>query len=83
MPDIAGGGLSSAARCASEFFPSLKKGAGRAWGLACILVFLFFCLAGPALAVPPGTIIANTAQATFRSWVPGGMRLASPAPRRS
>ena len=51
-----------------HFCFSLLKDAGRAWGLACILVFFFFSTVVPALAVPPGTLIANTAQATFRSW---------------
>jgi len=47
---------------------SLEKDAGRAWGLVCILVLLFFCLVAPAHAVAPGTSIANTAQAAYGSW---------------
>jgi uncharacterized repeat protein (TIGR01451 family) len=47
---------------------SLGKGAGRALGLVCTLAAVWFCMAGQAQAVPPGTVISNTAQAAYRSW---------------
>ena len=46
---------------------SLRRGAGRAWGLACTLILLFFCLATTAQAVPPGTVIDNSAQASYHT----------------
>ncbi|MEJ2039925.1 MAG: OmpA family protein, partial [Desulfosarcinaceae bacterium] len=38
-----------------------------AWGLACTLILLFFCLATTAQAVPPGTVIDNSAQASYHT----------------
>jgi uncharacterized repeat protein (TIGR01451 family) len=41
----------------------------RAWGPACALVFLLlFFLAATASAAAPGTVITNTAHATYRVW---------------
>ncbi|MFZ1984658.1 MAG: DUF11 domain-containing protein, partial [Desulfatitalea sp.] len=48
-----------------------RGGARRTRGPACILLLLFALLLGlatPALAVPAGTVISNTAQAAFRAW---------------
>ncbi len=50
------------------YLSSFRMGANRAWGLVCALVLSLVMLAGPALAVPPGTIIDNTAQVAYRSW---------------
>jgi hypothetical protein len=46
----------------------LNRGASRAWGPACALIISIFVLAATALAVPPGTVIDNTAQVAYRSW---------------
>ena len=46
----------------------LNKGARRSWGPACALIVSIFMLAASALAVPPGTVIDNTAQVAYRSW---------------
>ncbi|MGD9007857.1 MAG: OmpA family protein [Desulfobacteraceae bacterium] len=43
-------------------------GANRAWGPVCALILSLFVLVGPALAVPPGTVIDNTAEVAYRSW---------------
>lgn len=49
-------------------FSSLAKGAGRAWGLACtLLLFLFFYSVNAVQAATPGTLIQNTAQASYRA----------------
>jgi uncharacterized repeat protein (TIGR01451 family) len=60
--------LSDEALFFSSTSSSPGQGARRAWGLACALLLFFFILAAPAHAVPPGTVIDNTAQATFRVW---------------
>jgi uncharacterized repeat protein (TIGR01451 family) len=46
----------------------LNRGASRAWGPACALIISVFVLTATALAVPPGTIIDNTAEVAYRSW---------------
>lgn len=46
----------------------LKRGASRVWGPVCALIFMLLVLAQSAPAVPPGTIIDNTAQVAYRSW---------------
>lgn len=51
-----------------KYLSSFRMGANRAWGPVCALILALFMLAGPALAVPPGTIIDNTAQVAYRSW---------------
>ena len=53
-----------------SFFDSSSppQGASRTWGLACTLFVFLFVLATAAHAVPPGTIINNTAQASFSVW---------------
>jgi uncharacterized repeat protein (TIGR01451 family) len=49
-------------------FSSLVKGARRAWGPAGALIILLLLLAATARAAAPGTLITNTARATFRVW---------------
>lgn len=67
------GDLRSASRAGDNEHPaqlpsSLGRGASRAWGPVCTLVLLLLCLAATVQAAPPGTPIANTAQATYLSW---------------
>lgn len=51
----------------SFFSSSLKKGARRAWGLACALLVVLLLPAAAVQAAAPGTVIANTAQAAYRT----------------
>ncbi len=66
--NIAQGVSSRAIGALLHCFLSLVQDAGRALGLACVLMFFLITAAKPALAVPTGTVIANTAQASYRSW---------------
>ncbi len=64
---------SDGAKGIDRSFPSFScRDARRTWGLACILFFLFSLLvvllpAATVYAVPPGTVIDNTAHASFHS----------------
>lgn len=49
--------------------PASGREARRAWLPACFVLFIvLLCSVASAHAVPPGTIISNTAQASFRAW---------------
>ena len=55
-------------RMASTSFSYGSKRAGRAWGSVCtLLLLLLLIFTATAHAVPPGTVIDNTAQALFRA----------------
>ena len=55
-------------RMASASFSYGSKRAGRSWGSACTLFLLLLLIfTTTAHAVPPGTVIDNTAQALFRA----------------
>jgi hypothetical protein len=75
-PDLlpGAGGVWSCCRMVSRYLQYctissfLTRCASRAWGPACALILALLVPAGPAPAVPPGTVIDNTARVAYRSW---------------